>query len=187
MICLPAYPPSNAVLRSFWVVLSSLCIAIVLAYVVIAKPDRWAYLPWGALVVIGLISLRQPKLLALAYRIWNKLAREFSKKAQAYAVTVCYLVIVSTMRLCGSRILRKRPAQTTLWTPHMSSGSEGYRRLYSSGGAAHRNRNWLVTYSIWVFHSGNYWALSLLPFIAMLHWLDTEIEDSFPQNLYTLF
>jgi hypothetical protein len=49
------------------------------------------------------------------------------------------------------------------------------------------DRGWGANYCNWALDTGNWWAMLLLPFIGMLIWLDSDAQERFPQNLYTLF
>ncbi|HWO43945.1 MAG TPA: hypothetical protein VNO43_19305 [Candidatus Eisenbacteria bacterium] len=186
MITLPLSPLRRAWLVSFWLVVSPVAgfgLALALAPA-ISIPWPSAGAPLTA--VLLLTGFAFPDLVRHAYRVWNKLAREFSGVASAWLSAIAFYVVFFVVGRGGSRLpLAPPPQESSGWIPRKA---ESPGRDTVDGPRSSQAGAWIFDYIRWCRGSGNLWALCLLPFILGLAALHEDREHSeIPENLYTLF
>jgi hypothetical protein len=188
MITLPPYPPQRSVLVSFWLVLN------LVGGILIGTGVSWVSSPvWfvaGAVfaVVMAIPGLWHPSIASLPYRAWNKLARGFARVARFSVTAICYygiLVAVGRKR-SAVRLLGPTP-QESLWISRR--GFTGQACPHPDGIAQEPpHRSWMRSYCSWAIQSGNAWALSILPFIIILAFLEVDQpKNTLSSDIYTLF
>jgi hypothetical protein len=140
---------------------------------------------FGTLAALG---LKWPQIASYPYRVWNRLAREFSRFARFWLTSISFYIIVFSVGRGGSRLRTDGPtASESLWMPRNAFASEcNPLRSPTSDGIV--RRSCAANYVSWCVRSGNLWAICLLPFIVLLATFDSDQQQTnVPENLYTLF
>ena len=188
MIVLPPYPPLQAWLKAFWVVITLVSGLTAGVFLTLSVSGHW-FLPALVLsVAMALPGLKWPQIAAFPYRAWNKLAREFARRGQLCLLLVCHYVVFVVVGRSGSSLRLARPTPTeSMWIPRRT-GAPSFR------GSAHgiivepENRGWASAFISWAAQSGNAWAWFLWPFLMLLSAFHAEDEKGeVPANVYTLF
>jgi hypothetical protein len=177
----------RATLRAFWLSLSLFVGCLV------ALGARWAQAryPWAAggaaaALFFGM-ALIDEALAWRVYRAWNRfLARPIARAIQRLTLRLCFFIIRAAA-LAGRPDMRLTPAKPGPgWSTRTSLPRERYEDLFfAATGAFGSDRR--GQYRRWAAHSGHGWALALLPFLALLRWVDPEEEKATAANIYTLF
>jgi hypothetical protein len=157
----------------------------------------WAFLQQpvltiGLLAVVPLTSagLFWPRVIMLAYRIWNRLARQFGEFASELILRICFFVILSGTGLAGSAIRLNPPgSKESFWKPRGTVLPEVYHHRFSDALKRQTGeQGWISSLLSWAHHSGNIWVFGLVPFILLLSMLDSHDRDSkVSDNIYTLY
>ncbi len=180
--------PRRAWLQSFWIVvcsMSGLLIGALLAF-------HWgpAGIVAGVLVgaLLGYTGLLAPTVARGPYRLWYRLTELYCRVVRLAVKAVCYFVIVLVVGRRNSSMLFERPtAMASMWIPRNPLPAANYPYEYESETGGAKPRSWVPVYRAWARSSGNRWALSLLPFLMLLSWLEPEQDRVFPAGIYTLF
>jgi len=145
----------------------------------------------GVLVALVLASpgLLWPQTVSIPYRVWNKLAREFTRCARLWLTCICfYTTFVAVGRLGSSLRLARPTAEVTLWVTRQTGTSAPYGIPHGAVTAEARQGSWVSAFVSWAVQSCNGWACYLLPFMALLSVLEPEVENGdVPANIYTLY
>lgn len=124
----------------------------------------------------------------MLYEAWNRLARLFVRIARLALMGVCFYIVLGTVGRAGSRLALRRPnPDQSLWTSRTTLLPESYIHQYSIPQEGTSPKGWIGSYFSWVRHSGNLWALFLLPFLALLWTVESRKERSSTPDIYTLF
>jgi hypothetical protein len=189
MLTLPPYPPRQAYLKSFWLIMS--LAGGVLAGTLspsLAAPGRLV-IGAAVAVLLALPGAWRPDSAAIPYRVWNKLAYAFTHLARLWLMGVCfYIVCILVGRTGSALVLARPPADGSLWVRRQRSapamGAFAHGLMMEESG----KRGWVSQFIAWAGQSGHGWACSLLPFLALLSAMEGEQEGSdFAANIYTLF
>lgn len=188
MIELPN-PTHQAWLRSFWLIFSTFwgfLIGITLALMIL---PAWSGFGVLAAVLIFLPGMWRPHAVVdKPYRAWNKLAHSFAEASQvAITGVVFYIIFLITGPSRKSLRLDRPEAAESGWIPRETLSPDAYHAQYDAVTRSANERNWLHNYTLWTMHSGNLWALSLVPFLALLAALGTKKQENVPVDTYTLF
>jgi hypothetical protein len=176
MLTLPA-PPRRGLLLGFWISIS-LFIGLLIALV------HWlvAIITVAALLLVGCCC---PALLAFAYRAWNYVARRFSRIATALLTSICFFVVITVVGRSGKRLPLTLAAGTgSLWVKRGQIPSNAYFAQHNGTTPPNGTGS---AFFMWAIRSNNTWAVSLLPFLAVLSALAEEDEKHVAANIYTLF
>jgi hypothetical protein len=188
MIILP-FPARRHWLISFWLVMSS---ALgVLGVILLGLRGFPAWLASAAIAaILALPGLLRPNLALLPYRVWNKLARHIVSALRLLLMGLCFytiFVVVRCRRAYRSALHLTSPHES-LWVKRGTLPEGTYFSPYLAEAVQSEGHSWTWNFISSVRKSGEYWALSLLPFLLLLALLQTDEEQAqFPANLYTLF
>jgi hypothetical protein len=185
MITLP--PIERTGLRAFVIVIGvgfGACVALVLALTRMANPGLWGASAGIFLIVGGLWS---PPFSRFLYRAWNKLAREFSRRASTILIRICYYTIFVAVGRTGSGIcLTPVAGGTSMWFRRNST-------LPSAAGDPRTTtpptgeKSWALSYVTWALQSRNIWYCFVLPFVLLVRALNDSTEQIVPTDIYTLY
>jgi hypothetical protein len=133
------------------------------------------------------LGLALPSLQDHVYRLWNRLARWVSRAAALALLGICYFLIFAVLHWGGSPMARsiRRHGEKTGWIPRESLPTKTFLATWPTAGKA--DTAWLADLTAWARRSGHYWALSMIPFLFMLHLVKRSEPRAFVSNLYTLF
>ncbi len=179
----------RATLRAFWLTLSlafGCAIGVSLAWTHVKH--GWAVAAASTVLFASLVFLSEAAAWR-AYRGWNRLlARPVARWTQRLILSLCFWVI-RTAALAGRPNMAV--TQTTpggAWRSRSSLPPTGYESLFFATGLPTPGEgDWRDEYRRWAAQSGHLWAIALLPFLALLRWVNPEEEKAAAGNIYTLF
>jgi hypothetical protein len=181
--------PRRAWLMSFWLaisVCSGVLIGLVSALLISLQWFALGGIPVAVLACTGLLWRRA---IRRAYAVWNRLALNFGRAAQLLLMGICFYIIFVAVGRTGSALRLAHPSPTaSLWVSRGTLAPSAYVSQYGARDGVSLQKGWIATFLSWAVRSGNWWALSLLPFLILLSALQIDEEKStFPANIYTLF
>jgi uncharacterized membrane protein len=178
---------------SFWLAIS-VGIGVVSGAVAVAAGIRaWSgvgLLVGGVLVAVGIVS---PRLTARAYRAWDRLARAYGGWAQRMILRLCYVTLFGAAGLGRSRLcLSRREAGGTTWMARETLPPPAYRNQDESSARAVTTRGWISATMEWARRAGEWWAIWLIPYLALMRLLDAALGpqaggEEPPRGIYTLY
>lgn len=182
MLALPSHM-RRAWQRAFWLALSLWAGVAVGALVPVSLWGRGTAALLTALLLQA-AGAAWPGGVTLAYRAWNRVAREYARVVRAALVAACYGVVV-VVGAAGSTLRLRRPAPgVSLWYPKASLPLAAYGSQHEGPGPhAGRWRSLLA----WALSTGHAWVIPLLPFLVLLGTLDRQEAGPPPAGIYTLF
>jgi len=166
-------------MRGFWVTLGMLA-AVAPAVVAAATGAVWLAVAAAALgIAVASVSRLHERVAWRVYRAWNpRLARPFNAAATRLVCWICFFIIFVAVGKAGTTLqLAKAPgSRRSMWRPVPGST------------AAIHGTHWISDYVGWAAHTGNVWAITLIPFLAVLRLIATpEDANTTFANIYTLF
>jgi hypothetical protein len=187
-IALPS-TPRRAGLRAFWFVViatAGLLVAVLAGSLGWPRP-----IATGVLVATLLMTVvfLQQRFVWLCYRAWNRLlVYPFLVISRNVATRLCYFIVFVAVGRTGSRLpLTGSDTSGGFWTLRSSPDLRAYRLPFGPDHGQLRSFGWVCSYVSWAFHSGNTWAVALLPFLAILWVCSGPQEGKIEANIYTLF
>jgi hypothetical protein len=179
----------RAELRAFWFVV---IVPAGLLVPVLAGSLGW---PWpiatGVLVPTLLMTVvfLQERFVGLCYQAWNRLlVYPFLVISRHVATRLCYFIVFVAVGRTGSRLpITGSDTSGSFWTLRSSPDLRAYRVPFGPDHGEPRRFGWVRSYVSWAFHSGNTWAVALLPFLAILWVSRGPQEKKIEGNIYTLF
>jgi hypothetical protein len=178
----------RALLQGFWFTLSAMAAAPWLALAWWSHVAGFVAAGVGAAVLIGLVPFVHEDVAWRAYSAWNRrLVRPFASTAARVVMRICFFIVFVAVGQAGSRMLAVHAGASTSWTSRGSLPRDAYRTLFAAASAGGASRGWIPDYLRWAGQTGNLWAVSLLPFIAVLRLLPRDEEKASQANIYTLF
>ncbi|MEE9569586.1 MAG: hypothetical protein V3W37_09385 [Candidatus Binatia bacterium] len=187
MMVLP-YPRRSAWLKGFSVVISTFSGALI-------GVISWllGFLPLFGVgvflaIVLVLSALKWPQAISKPYRAWNKLAQNVARGMELYLSGICFYVIVGVVSLAGSS-LERNPSRNiqSEWQPREMLIPGPHRSQSEVSKESCGRKGWIRTYVSWAINSGNWWAVSLLPFLILLKTLESGRHPEISSDTYTLF
>ena len=179
----------RATLRAFWLTLS------LVVGCAIGMSLSWAHVQHArtvaaasALAFASLVFVRETAAWR-AYRGWNRfLARPPARRTQRLILRLCFWVIRTAALAGRPNIGVTQTTQGGAWRPRSSLPPTGYESLFfATGGPSLGAGDWREEYRRWAAQSGHLWAITLLPFLTLLRWVNPEEEKVAAGNIYTLF
>ena len=183
----PFRVPTRSLLRSFWLVFSAgaaLLGAAVLWW--LAGPPEAG---WGLAIfaVLSPIGWWNPALAARPYEGWKRLARKARRAARVWLTGVVFLILTIVGRL-GARLPLSGPTPPASgWVPKKKLPDRSYAGDSDIAQASGPGVGWARRLAEWAWRSGNAWAWSLIPLLALLKGVEGESRGSLGGNVYTLY
>jgi hypothetical protein len=175
------------VVRSFWVVISLIGgVGAWLAgwFVQLPYPFALAALVTAALYLF--VFWNEPFVHRL-YHAWNnRIIIPVARIVGEIIMRLCLFVIFAATGRLGSS-LRLEPDASSIWENRSSLPRDAYILPFPGVGGSTRGRGWIRAYVRWATQSRNMWALSLIPFLALLKALVREERPAVEGSIYTLF
>jgi hypothetical protein len=138
-------------------------------------------------VAAGVGATLRPREAAVAYRLWNLMARAYARVARAVLLALCYMVLFTVVGIAGSSVRLQRPrAGESLWFPRSTLATSTYWSQSEQPDRPWSHHRWIGMF-VWAFRSGNSWAVLLIPFLMLVAVLEHGEEQRFPAGIYTLF
>lgn len=187
MIILPS-PARRECLISFWLTISVSSGLLIGALLSLLISPRWFGLGVILALTLALPGLIWPQVVSLPYRIWNRLARDFTHYARTLVLGICYYIIFAAVARTGSSLRLASPTSPqSLWIPRGTLASTAYPHQYDATKKGSSQRGWIGNYLSWAWQTGNLWTVFLLPFLILLSALESDQDKSLPTDIYTLF
>ena len=185
MIDLPN--PTRPALMSFWLVFSAgggIAVALALWLLGTADPAIWGVVAAAILCVPGLMN---PALAKRPYDAWNRLSGIARRAARLWLTGVAFLII-TVMGRFGARAAWSAPEdRASGWMPKRPLPKGSHRTTSDVSGTAGADRGWIRSLAGWAGRSGNLWAWSLIPALALLQVVEGKSTRSLGGNVYTLY
>lgn len=179
--------PTRSLLVSFWLTLTvtaAVLVGITLWALDVAGAALWAL---GAGAGSAAIGFARPSLARRPYEVWKKVSRLGRRAARLWLTGVIFLVVTIVGWLGGRVALKGPEPRRSGWIPKtkLPPGSyAGDSDIAQKHGAA---TGWTRRYAEWAWRSGNGWAWSLIPLLALLKGVEGESAGSLGGNVYTLY
>jgi len=179
--------PTKPALRSFWLVLSAGAGAVV----TLAAWGLQGPYPaiWGLLAAAGasVPGLLRPAFVRRPYAAWDRLSRVARRATRLWLTGVAFLIITVVGR-SGARLAWSAPGTgASGWTPKRPLPAGSHRTTSEVAGASGSGGGWIRTLADWAGRSGNVWAWSLIPVLALLKVVEGKPTRSLGGNVYTLY
>jgi hypothetical protein len=179
--------PTQPALASFWLVASAsagVSLALALWILQVPHPVTWGVL---AVAICGIPGLLQPALVKRPYQAWNRLSGTARRAARIWLTGVAFLII-SVVGRSGTRLAWRAPeASASGWTPKRPLPEGNQRSTSDIPSARESDRGWIRDFAAWARRSGNVWAWSLVPVLALLKVVEGKPTRSLGGNVYTLY
>jgi hypothetical protein len=172
--------------RSFWLLISvgAGVVAGLLGWVLHVSP--WICGLIG-LVATGSVAFVNEQLLRRLYHAWNnRIIRPLSNVASGIILRLCHLLVFTATGKPGSRLRIDRDG-VSLWIERDRGSNHTTVLPFATNLTAPLPNGWVRTYLRWALHTGNVWAIFLIPFFCMLRMVSTEEPAAAAGNIYTLF
>jgi hypothetical protein len=179
----------RALVRGFWLTISGLTAMPWLAVAWWTRQAAFAYVGVFGAVLLGLVSSVGEGFVWRVYRAWNRrLVRPFTTLATRVVTAICFFIVFVAVGRAGSRMrLAVTGGASTSWASRTSLARDAYRTLFAVASSERADASWIANYWRWATQTENFWAVSLLPFLAVLNLLTDEEEIAVQTNIYTLF
>ncbi len=172
MIDLPN--PTRPALASFWLVASAATgVALALALWILRAPHP---VTWGVLAaaISGIPG-------------WNRLSRIARRAARVWLTGIAFMIITVVGRSGGRLAWRAPDTRVSGWTPKRPLPAGSQRTTSDISGASGSDSGWIRDFAAWAMRSGNAWAWSLVPVLALLKLVEGKPTRSLGGNVYTLY
>lgn len=185
MIELPT--PTRVALASFWLVASAAAgVALALALWILRVPHP---VTWGVLAaaISGIPGFLYPPLVMRPYEAWNRLSRIARRAARLWLTGIAFMIITVVGRSGGRLAWRAPDMDASGWTPKRPLPAGSQRTTSDISGTSGSDSGWIRDFAAWATRSGNAWAWSLVPVLALLKLVEGKPTRSLGGNVYTLY
>jgi len=179
--------PTRPLLKSFWLAAS------VTAGVLIAAALWWfdvhRAVLWGAaaFAVFSAIGLTWPGIALRPYETWKRLARKARRAARLWLTGVVFVILTVVGWLGGRLSLRSPVPPQSGWIRKSNLPESDHAGDAGLALTADATAGWSRRFGEWALRSGNAWAWSLIPLLALLKGVEGEDRGSLGGNVYTLY
>ena len=178
----------RAMLRSFWLIM---CFLAGLVTAIVAWSLGWQW-PVGIAFSVGALLAAllvvHENLVWSFYRAWNVIARTFVAVSRQVATWLLYFVVFGVVSRVGSHFPLTVPGSScSSWIERRLSDHNVRRESPAADAESPGRLAWMHDYFRWATHSGNVWAITLLPFLVILRICSKPQTESKEFNIYTLF
>jgi hypothetical protein len=187
MITLPSRP-GRIWLVSFWLVISTVTGGLLGTLLSVLYAPGWFALGLALALAMGFSGLQWPKIVAIPYHAWNRLAHYFARAACLLLQGICFYIIFTAIGRAGARLkLDCSDSNESLWVSRHTLTPALYTSQYDAKATGLTRNGWIAVYFFWAIRSGNSWACCLLPFMILLWAFAPTSQDTFPTSIYTLY
>ena len=183
------FPPGRATLKSFWLVMS-VSLGLVSGYLVHMVFSSGFLVLWGLLTVIFAIpGVLRPEIASLPCRAFNKLVSVFAQYATEVLSLACFAVVCTAVGKKGHSLRLAKPTDAaSLWVPQGEDAIGNDVKAHGASGMVFPRGNWVSILAGWAVHSGNWWMLSMLPYMFLISIFSKNKQTaSPPAHIYTLY
>jgi hypothetical protein len=173
----------RVVVRSFWAVIAAGCGCFVWLLLRLVGTG----LPWAfgllAMIATGFLVIGNERLVRRLYHAWNRrIARPLGRVATQIVLRICHFIVFVAVSRAGSRFRFSEAASSSAWLAAQHAARTPAELL-----PLQTRPRWIRSYLGWAMHSGNGWAVFLIPFLCLLRMYAVEQEHGTQANIYTLF
>ena len=181
--------PTRLWLLSFWLVISLLMGTAIGVLLWILISPVWSLIGPVLSALLGITGLMRPRLVTRPYKIWNGIAKKFTRIARLCVAGACFYIIFIAVGRTGANIGLTPPDGNTKTLWFSRSATAGRVDVYEpkATGKESTQTSWIKAFISWAIESRNVWACCLLPFLLLLRTHETEEQSSFPKHIYTLY
>jgi hypothetical protein len=179
--------PTRPALRSFWLISSAgggIAASLALWRLGASDPAILGVTAAATLCVPGLVH---PALAKRPYDAWNHLSGIARRAARLWLTAVAFLVITVVGRFEAGVAWSAPEAGASGWTPKRSPQPGSHRSTSDLSTAPATDGGWVRSLASWAGRSGNVWAWSLIPVLALLKVVEGKPTRSLGGNVYTLY
>jgi hypothetical protein len=190
MILLPGSISTSAI-TSFWIALGVFAITfLVLIYMYLMPAPIFLASCLTGIVLLVFLLLFKPSLKRVVYVYYKGINRRLLISfVRTTILSVVFYFIIFLNRLYGGRLqLSFADSDRTMWHRKIISNIVG------GGGSGDiiiddiGYRSWLLSLYRWIKETGNWWVLTLVPYMLMLSILDDKKVQTTPSSeTYTLY
>lgn len=180
--------PDREWLLAFWLALS-LVVGLIVGAVAwfLAGGLVAAVTGMGTMAALGAPGVMKPRIAAVPYSYWNRLARKYAVIAQTLVMRTCYWTALLFARGDGSALMiESGHAPDSLWTERGTLEPAAYGSLAADCSGSPR-RGWVGETVSWALRSKQPWVVLLLPYLVIVRVLDVRKEKKAPAGIYTLY
>jgi hypothetical protein len=159
-------------------------VTLVLWGLQVAYPAIWGFLATLAVSAPGLLH---PSLVRRPYGAWGRLSRTARRAARLWLTGVAFLIITIVGRSGARMAWTTTLPGTSGWTPKRPLPPGSHRTTSDVAGAPGSDDGWVRSLAGWAGRSGNAWAWSLIPALALLKVVEGKPTRSLGGNVYTLY
>jgi len=179
--------PTRSLLQSFWLALTvtaAVLIGITLWALDVPGAALWAIGGGAGLAAVG---FARPELSKRPYESWKRVSRLGRRAARLWLTGVIFLV-VTIVGWLGGRVAWKGPEpKRSGWIQKSKLPAGSYAGDSDIDQKNDAAAGWTRRYGEWAWRSGNAWAWSLIPLLALLKGVEGESAGSLGGNVYTLY
>ena len=140
-----------------------------------------------ATVALGTLGVVRPRIAAVPYSYWNRLARKYAVIAQGIVMRVCYWTALLFARGDGTALeINGEHVPESLWVERGTLEPAAYGSLCADSSGSPR-RSWVGETAAWALRSRQPWVVLLLPYLGIVRALDVRREVKAPSGIYTLY
>lgn len=179
--------PTRSLLQSFWLALTvtiAVLIGITLGALNVPGAALWTIASGAGSAVIG---FAQPNLARQPYEAWKKVSRLGRRAARLWFTGVIFMVVTMVGWLGGRAALKGPEPRRSGWIPKSKLPVGSYAGDSDIELKHDAETGWTRRYGEWAWRSGNAWAWSLIPLLALLKGVEGESTGSLGGNVYTLY
>lgn len=185
MVTLPR-EPNRRELRAFWT-LVALAAGTAAGWLAPVGTGGSALVGAGVVVLVGLPGWLRPHRAEAVYGAWNRMADLAGRAAARWISLVTFYVLVTVVSRAGSRM------------PWEGAGPDGsgwlarperdphHAAQHHRAGRPTAGSSWIRSLAVWARDTGNVWAVTLVPLLALLRLLRPRAGRSLGENIYTLY
>lgn len=140
-------------------------------------------------LALALPAFLVPRIFSKPYTLWNRAAHHFGRIASTWLTGISFFVLFAVVGLTRTSLRLSRPTiDESMWVPREVFAPTAHFSQGQPDDLQSRKKNWIYLFVSWAVHSGNFWAISLLPFLMLLRAFDSgDGITSNPSGNYTLY
>jgi hypothetical protein len=184
MITLPD-PPSRALVRATWLVLSVAAGLVTSAVLLVAGVRAWPVWGIGVVLVLAGSGAARPRLRRRAYGAWRRVCGGLGRRAGVVLERTAFAIVV-VVGWAGGDLLRRPEPTGSGWRSRSTLGADAY----PSSGPLPRSGSgsgWVAPLLDWGRRSGDGWVWSLVPVLALQRMIRPSPRGSLDGRNYTLY
>jgi len=184
MITLPD-PPSRALVRGTWLVLSLGAGVATAVILLVAAAPAWPLWGAGVLAILLVAGRVRSRLRRRAYGAWRRVCGGLGRRAGLVLERIAFAIVAMVGWAGGDAMRRPEPAASG-WRPRSTLAVDAY----ASAGPAPTpsvESGWARSLLSWGRRSGHGWVWALIPVLALQRLIRPSVRRSLDGRNYTLY